>query len=80
MASDFPTSEVEAAGAALAKTLAADPAAALEQLLGPELPGGEARATYPARHGSRPALNMWAAGSDHGCLPCGPQALCRASR
>ncbi|GIL91596.1 hypothetical protein Vretimale_9636 [Volvox reticuliferus] len=37
---DFPTSEVEAAGAALAKELEADPAAALERLLGPELQSG----------------------------------------
>ncbi|KAG2491937.1 hypothetical protein HYH03_009670 [Edaphochlamys debaryana] len=37
---DFPVSELEAAGAALAKKLEADPAAALEQLLGPELGSG----------------------------------------
>ena len=36
---DFPTSEVEAAGAALAAELEADPAAALKKLLGPELDG-----------------------------------------
>ncbi|EFJ47258.1 mitochondrial F1F0 ATP synthase associated protein [Volvox carteri f. nagariensis] len=37
---DFPSSEVEAAGAALAKELEGDPAVALEKLLGPELQSG----------------------------------------
>ncbi|GFR50416.1 hypothetical protein Agub_g12633 [Astrephomene gubernaculifera] len=37
---DFPVSELEAAGAALAKELEADPSAALERLLGPELQSG----------------------------------------
>ncbi|GLC34318.1 hypothetical protein PLESTB_000742700 [Pleodorina starrii] len=36
---DFPTSELEAAGAALAKELEADPSVALERLLGPLLEG-----------------------------------------
>lgn len=37
---DFPVSEMEAAGVALAKELEADPAVALERLLGPELTQG----------------------------------------